>query len=149
MDTTSHSVSEHSHETHTHHVSPVSMYLTIFGALLVLMVLTIAVWFVHLGGFGTIIAMGIALTKAVLVVLFFMHVKDASRLTWIFAGAAFVWLMILFAFTFNDYWTRGVAPHETDLTHNPRIAAQEPAFEQTRTPHPAVAPHESLTEPTN
>ena len=137
----------HAHD-QDHFVEPIRTYAIIFALLLVFMVMTIAVWFVDLGGFGTVIAMAIAITKAVLVVLFFMHVRHASRLTWIFSGAAFVWLMILFAFTFNDYWTRndGITPHKTELTTLPRMAAGEPAFEQTRTAHPAVAPHDSMQQ---
>jgi cytochrome c oxidase subunit 4 len=52
------------------------------------------------------VALVIAIIKAVLVILFFMHVKDASRITWIFCISAFLWLVIMLALTFGDYMTR-------------------------------------------
>jgi cytochrome c oxidase subunit IV len=53
-----------------------------------------------------IIALTIAVTKATLVVLYFMHVRYSSRLIWVVFTSALFWLAILFAFTFSDYWTR-------------------------------------------
>ena len=94
----------------TQHVS-LSTYLVVFAALMVLLIVTVAVaFFVHAGDLNLIIALVIATVKAALVVLFFMHVKYASRLTKIFVCAAFLWLAILFAFTFADYLTRSWLP---------------------------------------
>jgi cytochrome c oxidase subunit 4 len=53
-----------------------------------------------------IIAMTIAVVKATLVVLYFMHVRYSARLIWVVFTSALFWLVILFAFTFSDYWTR-------------------------------------------
>ena len=53
-----------------------------------------------------LIALFIAVVKAVLVILFFMHVKDASRVTWLFCGCSFLWLIIMLVLTFGDYLTR-------------------------------------------
>ncbi len=53
-----------------------------------------------------IIALTIAVMKATLVVLYFMHVRYSSRLIWVVFASALFWLAILFAFTFSDYWTR-------------------------------------------
>ena len=94
----------------TKHIS-VGTYLVIFAALMVLLVLTVgaAFWF-NLGRLNILLALAIATVKAALVVLFFMHVLYASRLTKIFVSAAFLWLAILFAFTFSDYLTRGWLP---------------------------------------
>ena len=83
------------------------IYYQIFGALMGLLVLTITVSFVNLGTFNEIIALVIAAAKAVLVILFFMHVRTSSRLTWLFAAAGFVWLLILVGWTFSDYLSRG------------------------------------------
>jgi cytochrome c oxidase subunit 4 len=47
------------------------------------------------------------MTKALLVILFFMHVRWATRLTWVVAASGFVWLLILFGITMTDYLTRG------------------------------------------
>ena len=74
---------------------------------MVLLLLTVAVAQFHLGWFGVVVALTIAIVKAVLVVLYFMHLRYSSRLTWVFAGAGFVWLLLMFAFTFADYLSRG------------------------------------------
>jgi cytochrome c oxidase subunit 4 len=94
----------------TQHVS-LGTYLAVFVALMVLLAVTVAVaFFVHAGDLNLIIALAIATIKATLVVLYFMHVKYASRLTKIFVCAAFLWLLILFALTFADYLTRDWLP---------------------------------------
>jgi cytochrome c oxidase subunit 4 len=90
------------------HVSPKSLYYTIFGALMVLTAVTVFVAFIDVGVLNFPIAIGIAITKATLVVLFFMHVKYSSRLTQLFVGMAFFFLLILFALTLTDYLTRGL-----------------------------------------
>ena len=51
--------------------------------------------------------MSIACSKGLLVVLYFMHVKYSSKLTWVFAGSGVLWLLILFALTLSDYVSRG------------------------------------------
>ena len=54
------------------------------------------------------VAMAIAAAKAVLIVLFFMHVLHSHRLTMVISVASFFWLAIMIALTLNDYLTRGV-----------------------------------------
>ena len=94
----------------TEHVS-LATYLVVFAALMVLLIVTVAVaFYLHAGDLNLIIALAIATIKASLVVLYFMHVKYASRLTKIFVCAAFLWLIILFGFTFADYLTRNWLP---------------------------------------
>ena len=90
------------------HVSPKSVYYTIFGALMVLTAITVAVAFVNLGPLNFPVAIGIAITKATLVVLFFMHVKYSTQLTKMFVGMAFFFLLILFGLTMTDYLSRGL-----------------------------------------
>lgn len=90
------------------HVVPVRTNLTIFGILLALLVLTVAVTQVRLGVLAIPVALAIATVKAVLILLYFMHVRYSSRLVWIFSGAACFWLMILLALSFNDFATRYV-----------------------------------------
>jgi cytochrome c oxidase subunit 4 len=87
-------------------IVPISTYLKVFAALAVLLVATVAAAEVNLGYLNTPIAMLIALTKAVLIVLFFMHVQQASPLVRIFAAGGFLWLGIMFLFTFADVLTR-------------------------------------------
>jgi cytochrome c oxidase subunit 4 len=89
------------------HVSSTKLYLLIFGALVVLTVLTWAVALVDLGWANDVVALTIAVTKAVLVLLFFMHVRYSTRLTALTALAGFFWLAILIGITLSDYWTRG------------------------------------------
>lgn len=71
-----------------------------------LLVLTIVLSFVPMGAFGIVVAMTIAVAKALVIALFFMHVAYSSNLTKLFAGAGVLWLLILFALTFGDYLTR-------------------------------------------
>ena len=89
------------------HISPKSTYYAIFGALMVLTAITVAVAFVNLGSWNFPVALGVAITKATLVVLFFMHVKYSSRLTKMIVGMAFFFLLIMFTLTMTDYLSRG------------------------------------------
>ena len=65
------------------------------------------------GPLNAIVALSIAVLKATLVVLYFMHVRYSSKLTWVFVCAGLIWLFILFAFTLSDYLTRGWVPIAT------------------------------------
>ena len=89
------------------HVSPKSTYYTIFGALMVLTAVTVAVAFVNLGSLNFPVAIAIAITKATLVILFFMHVKYSSRLTKMVVAMSFFFLAIMFGLTLTDYMSRG------------------------------------------
>jgi cytochrome c oxidase subunit 4 len=90
-----------------HHVAPVSLYLAIFLALMVGTVLTVIVARFDLGVLNNIVMLSIAGAKALLVVLFFMHVRWSTRLTWVVASSGFFWLLILFTLTMADYMSRG------------------------------------------
>jgi cytochrome c oxidase subunit 4 len=98
------------HGDEAHHIVPMSVYYRVFAALMVLLIITLAAAYFDLshiwGPLNIIIAMTIAVIKAVLVVLYFMHVRYSSRLTWFFAGAAFIWLAIMFGITLSDYFSR-------------------------------------------
>jgi cytochrome c oxidase subunit 4 len=85
---------------HSHEPVHPRVYFITYVALLVLMFLTIGVYTwgesVHISaGVALILAMIIAVFKAVLVVFFFMQVKYSSRLTWLWAGLGFVWMFFL------------------------------------------------------
>lgn len=98
---------EHASSAHTAHGHPsVGLYLAVFGALMVLTAITVAVAFLNLGPLNNVVALGIAGVKTTLVVLFFMHVHYASRTTKIFAAAGFFWLSILIIFTVSDMHVR-------------------------------------------
>lgn len=98
---------------HPKNVLPI--YFRVFGALLVLTAITVSVAFLDLGFMNTFVAVTIAVIKATLVLLFFMHVRYSGRLIWVFAGAGFVWLAILVAFTLSDVLTRGWLPGAVGL----------------------------------
>ncbi|MBI1881344.1 MAG: cytochrome C oxidase subunit IV family protein [Chloroflexi bacterium] len=91
----------------THHVVPIKVYLGVFVALMLLMAATIFFAYMDLGIFNNVVALVIAISKTVLIMLFFMHLRYSSRLTQIFAVIGFVFLVILVAFTLSDYFTRG------------------------------------------
>lgn len=95
-------------DTHSspHHITPVPIYFAIFGALMVLTAITVAVAFVDLGQFSTPVALAIAVGKATLVVLWFMHVKYSSRMTSMVVIGSIVFLLVLFLITLSDYLTR-------------------------------------------
>jgi cytochrome c oxidase subunit 4 len=90
------------------HISPKSTYYTIFGALMVLTAVTVGAAFTDLGILNFPIALAIAITKATLVILFFMHAKYSSQLTKLFVGTAFFFLFILLGLTMTDYFSRGL-----------------------------------------
>jgi cytochrome c oxidase subunit 4 len=92
------------------HISPLWLNLTIFGALMVLTALTVWAAFQDFGPMDFTVAFAIALVKATLVVLFFMHVKYSSKLVMICAATGFLFLIFLFAFPFADYATRSLVP---------------------------------------
>ena len=85
------------------HVSPISLYLTIFFALMVLTAATVGAAFVNLGTFNFPVAMIIAGVKACLVVWFFMHVKYQSHLTKLAIAMGLFFLTILLGETLVDY----------------------------------------------
>ena len=89
------------------HIVPLKVYFAIFAALMVLTASTVWAAFVDLGALNTFVALGIAIIKATLVILFFMHVKYSSKLTWLVVASGFVFLAILLAFTMSDIVSRG------------------------------------------
>ena len=76
-------------------------------ALLGLLVVTIAASYLNLGPLNTVAAILIAIMKALLIALFFMHLRYSKPLMWIFAGAGVFWLGIMLVLALSDYLTRG------------------------------------------
>ena len=108
------------------HISPKSTYYAIFGALMALTALTVYVAYLHLGWLNFPVAITIALTKASLVVLFFMHVKYSSKLTKLLVASTFFFLASLFGLTMTDYLSRGwhTSPRGTATAGmTPKLAA--------------------------
>ncbi len=92
------------------HIVPTRVYYTIFAVLLLCTYLTVQIAYFDLGTLNTIAALVIAAFKAVLVVLFFMHVRYSTRLTWAVAAGGLFWLLILLGLTMSDYLTRAWQP---------------------------------------
>lgn len=99
------------HETYSGHAAPhhqasLVTYFAVFGGLMLLTVLTVAVSRIDLGTMNTAVAMAIAVVKTSLVILWFMHVIHSPRMTWLVVMSAFIWLAVLFVLLFADYLTR-------------------------------------------
>ncbi len=124
-------------DTHAEHVH-VSMktYYIVFALLMVLLFITIGAAFVDFGHhtINITIALTIAMAKAALVVLYFMHVKYASPLVKIFVIAGFVWFFIALGLTFTDYLTRPWLPQSAGWQDHPLRA-------KTALPDPVPADH--------
>lgn len=88
------------------HVISARTNWVIYFLLMILLVLTIAVAYIDFGALGVPIAMSIATVKAVLILLYFMHVRYSNKLVWIFSAATLYWLFILLALSLNDFWAR-------------------------------------------
>ena len=95
------------------HVSPISLYVTIFTALMVLTVVTVGAAFLNLGQFNFAVAMVIAAFKASLVVWYFMHVKYQSSLTKLTLATGLFFLGILLGMMLIDYTGRSFSPAST------------------------------------
>jgi len=102
------------HTEHVEHHLPKNLYFVIFGALMVLTALTVGLAFVNLGQLNIVVALAVAILKASLVVMFFMHLKYESHLTKVVLGAGVFWLVLLLGIIM-DYVTRSwmYMPHLT------------------------------------
>jgi len=95
------------------HFVPKRTYFAVFTALIILTATTVGVAFIDLGVYNNVAALGIAIVKASLVVLYFMHVRYSNKLTWVFVATGFLFLLILLIFLMGDVSTRDVlyTPH--------------------------------------
>jgi cytochrome c oxidase subunit 4 len=92
------------------HIVPIKVYVGVFLTLLVMTAITTLVSGIDLGPWNTVVALGIAVFKATLVILFFMHVKYSPQLTAVVIAGGIFWLLILLTLTFSDFATRGWLP---------------------------------------
>ena len=88
------------------HILPKRVYYTIFAILMFCTYLTVQIAFFDLGRLNAIAALAIAAFKATIVILFFMHVKYSTRLTWVVILGSIFWFGILVTLTMGDYLTR-------------------------------------------
>ena len=83
------------------------MYLVVYLALMALLAATVGAAYLHLGNFTIVAAVGIAVVKATLIILYFMHIRFGGRNLWVFAVVGFLWLAILLTLGMTDYLSRG------------------------------------------
>ena len=102
------------------HIVQPRTYLTVWAALLILLVATVALAYVPLGSMHVVAAVTIAFAKAILIVLFFMHVRYKPRITVVFVCAGLFWLAIMFTLALGDYMTRSWLPTPTAWTSSVR-----------------------------
>jgi cytochrome c oxidase subunit 4 len=88
-------------------------YFQVWAALLILLAATVGIASVQLGGFNAVAALTIAVAKATIIILYFMHVRHSSQLIWVVVGAGFFWLSIMIGLTLTDYLTRDLLPDPT------------------------------------
>ena len=84
----------------------VSVFFAVFVALMLLLALTVETARHDLGRWNFVVSTLIAAAKAVLIILYFMHVRRSARITKLLVCAGFFWLAILFTLSLADYWTR-------------------------------------------
>jgi len=92
----------------TEHITSVRTYFLVFAALMVLTAITVVVAFQDFGAWNDIVALTIAVIKASLVVLFFMHLYYSGRLSKLVVVSGLLWLFILIGLTMSDYLSRGL-----------------------------------------
>jgi cytochrome c oxidase subunit 4 len=138
---------------HEEHIVSPAIYIAVLATLMLLLALTIFAAFVDLDKllapkdhhgplyWNMTVALLIAICKAILIILFFMHVKYGSRLTWAFATAGFVWLGIMVTLTMSDYLTRGFPPG------SPKSSPSDPSPSYVRPQplHDPVVPGQGVT----
>ena len=107
-------MAEHVHD--QHHVVAKKIYYVIFAMLMVLTAVTVGVAYIDLGAMNAVVALTIACFKALIVVLFFMHVKYSTRLIKLTVIAGLYWMGILFVLTFSDYLTRAWGTFSQQIT---------------------------------
>ena len=115
-----------------HHVLPLRVYFTVFAALLVFTVLTVGVSVLALPEpWAIIVAMTVAVIKALLVAMFFMHLKYDDRFYWVIAGVSVLFLALFFSLTLVDLSTRGLIIEEQEngymQKYDPNAKQPEPA----------------------
>ena len=150
------SANAHTSEGHGH-ITPVPVYIAIFGILMVLTVLTVLVSYMGLGKASIYVAMAVALVKATLVAGWFMHLKYDSKFNVLIFALSILFMLIFFTITMSDLAYRNLIIPETDnhtVRHEEEAKAKEtkrlevealknapPASAPAAAPAPAPASH--------
>lgn len=85
-------------------------YVLTWLGLMIFLALTLASSYLPMGPWNTVINMGISGAKALLIALFFMHLRGAGTLLRLAALAGLIWLALLFGLSWSDYATRSISP---------------------------------------
>ena len=117
------------HPTHS-----LSWLLVVYVLLMVLLGSTVLAAHLKFGALNLLISLVIAAAKAALVVLYFMHVRTASRVTWLFASAGLIWLSALFVLTLGEYVGRSRLSRTTPLSALVRPQRGRLSCDRHRTP---------------
>ncbi|MGM0577289.1 MAG: cytochrome C oxidase subunit IV family protein [Myxococcota bacterium] len=136
---------------HHGHVTPMSTYWKVFGALLVLTALTVGVSFANLGAASIYVAMVVAIVKASLVVAYFMHLKGDDKFLSFAFFSTLLFVGIFFALTFADIATRGAVNPDWGVKgwmkdHGVVIERTQPEHADTESPGASPQPSEPATE---
>jgi cytochrome c oxidase subunit 4 len=91
---------------HAHHIVSPRIYIVILLCLLLGTGLTVWASFIEMGPWNPVVALAIATAKATLVVLYFMHVRYSTKLTWLTVFSAVFMFLVLIGMTLTDYFTR-------------------------------------------
>jgi cytochrome c oxidase subunit 4 len=123
-----------------HPVVSVKTYLSVFAVLMVLTALTVYVAFIDFGHglLNDLVAMTIAVIKALFVLVIFMHLKYSARILWLIAGSSVVWLIVMIGLTLTDYRSREWI--ESQL-HRGAPWTSQPPLEQPAAPAPSGGGH--------
>jgi cytochrome c oxidase subunit IV len=86
---------------------PTRTYILTGAALLGLLTLTIAFSYLDLGALNPVVTAAISIASTTLIILFYMNLHRSKPLLWVFVGAGFFWLGIMFTLALSDFLTRG------------------------------------------
>jgi cytochrome c oxidase subunit 4 len=113
-------MADHAHANGHVHVLPLKVYYAVFATLMVLTGITVTVAYMDLGALNVVVAVVIACFKALIVVLYFMHVKYSTRLIKLTVIAGLYWMVILLGLTMSDYLTRAWGTYGQQVGRFPR-----------------------------
>lgn len=106
---------------HVAHVESKKLYVSIWAILLIFTAVTTGVAYIDLGSLNTVVALAIAVCKASIVVLFFMHARHSEKLVRVVIGVAVFWLLILIVISISDFATRGLMPTAPWIKNQPMV----------------------------
>lgn len=118
-----HHAASHLEEPVHPHIAPWKLYAGIFGVLIVLTVITVAISRVDLGAANLAVAIIVATIKASLVVTFFMHLKDDRRFNAILFLGSLLFGGLFLAYTLNDTAYRGMVDPQNGVRIDPKTGA--------------------------